>query len=137
MLGVWADTTIYIPGEGDVEVPVGGMIIFSGSKAHAGVADCFYNVFVFKSHTLKGSGYLIGNRRLHFYFFSTNTWEKRSAPVEDLATYGNTMRELEGSDINQNRRAALETKLLGLLEVYDIKSDESDAFDETDESEED
>jgi hypothetical protein len=56
--------------EGDVEVPVGGMIIFSGSKAHAGMAYCFYNVFVFRTHTLKGSGYLIGNRRLHFYFLA-------------------------------------------------------------------
>lgn len=136
MLGVWTDTTIFIPGEGDVEVPVGGMIIFSGSKAHAGMAYCFYNVFVFKSHTLKGSGYLIGNRRLHFYFFSTNTWEKQSAPVRDLTMYRDTMRELECSDISQNKRAALETKLLGLLEVYDIGSDEIDAFDETDESEE-
>ena len=136
MLGVWTDTTIFIPGEGDVEVPVGGMIIFSGSKAHAGMADCFYNVFVFKSHTLKGSGYLIGNRRLHFYFFSTNTWEKCSAPVGDLAMYRDTMVELESS-ISQDKRAALETKLLGLLEVYDFGSNENDAFDETDESEED
>ena len=72
---------------------------------------------------------------MHFYFFSTNTWENRSAPVEDLAMYRDTMRELECSDISQNKRTALETKLLGLLEVYDIGSDESDAFDETDERE--
>ena len=54
--------------------------------------------------------------------------------MEDLTMYRETMRELE-SDISQNKRDALETKLLGLLEVYDIGSDESDAFDETDESE--
>jgi hypothetical protein len=136
MLGVWTNTTIFIPGKGNVEVPVGGMIIFSGSKAHAGMAYCLYNVLVFKSHTVKGSGYLIGNRRLHFYFFSTNTWQKCSAPVEDLAKYKATMQELECSDINPNKRAALETKLLGLLQVYDIGSDERDAFDSTDESNE-
>ena len=51
--------------------------------------------------------------------------------------YRDTMRELECSDISQNKRTALETKLLGLLEVYDIESDESDAFNETDESKED
>ena len=49
--------------------------------------------------------------------------------------YRDTMREFECSDISQNKRTALETKLLGLLEVYDIGSDESDAFDETDEKE--
>jgi hypothetical protein len=38
MMGVWDDTTIFIPEEGDVAVPVGGFIIFSGSKAHAGMA---------------------------------------------------------------------------------------------------
>jgi hypothetical protein len=56
--------------------------------------------------------------------------------VEDLAKYKATMQELECSDINPNKRAALETKLLGLLQVYDIGSDERDAFDSTDESNE-
>ena len=56
--------------------------------------------------------------------------------MEDLAKYKATMQELECSDINPNKRAALETKLLGLLQVYDIGSDERDAFDSTDESNE-
>ena len=43
MMGMWTDTTIFIPGEGDVEVPVGGMIIFSGSKAHA---ECEHTAIV-------------------------------------------------------------------------------------------
>jgi hypothetical protein len=30
--------------------------------------------------------------------------------------------------MSQEARAALETKLLGLLEVYDIETDEEDAF---------
>jgi hypothetical protein len=38
MMGVWHTTTIFIPEIGDVDVPVGGFIIFSGSKAHAGMA---------------------------------------------------------------------------------------------------
>ena len=56
--------------------------------------------------------------------------------MEDLEMYKATMRELECSDISQNKRAALETKLLSLLQVYDFGPDQSDAFDETDESNE-
>ncbi len=33
MMGVWDATTIFNPELGDVDVPVGGFIIFSGSKA--------------------------------------------------------------------------------------------------------
>ncbi len=51
--------------------------------------------------------------------------------------YKATMRELECSDISQNKRAALETKLLDLLQGYDFGPDQSDAFNETDESKED
>ena len=40
LLGVWSSTTIFIPEKGDVEVPVGGLVIFSGSKSHAG-KDCY------------------------------------------------------------------------------------------------
>ena len=90
-----------------MEVPVGGMLIFSGSKAHAGLPYSLHIVFELKSYIQKGSGYSIGNRRLHFYFFSTNTWEKSSAPVENLEMYKATMRELECSDVIQNQRAAL------------------------------
>ena len=117
-----------------MDVPVGGMIIFSGSKSHAGIGYCLYHVFVFKSHTLvfKGSGYLIGNRRLHFYFFSTNTWKNFSSPVSDLDMYRSIIQQLDCSDIRQDTRNALETKLLALLEVYDIENDEGDAFDDTD-----
>ena len=129
MMGVWPATTIFIPEMGDVDVPVGGFIIFSGSTAHAGMGLGFGGFCVQVSHSgFTGSGYTIGNRRLHFYFFSKNTWVRGTAPVEDLETYRQTMRELECSDITQNRRAALETKLLGLLEVYDFGSNESDAF---------
>ncbi len=111
-----------------MEVPVGGMIIFSGSKAHAGLPYSLHIVFELKSYIQKGSGYSIGNRRLHFYFFSSNTWLKGSAPVEDLEKYKATVSELNIMGISQEARAALETKLLGLLEVYDIETDEEDAF---------
>ncbi len=33
-------STIFIPEKGDVEIPVGGLVIFSGSKSHAG-KDCY------------------------------------------------------------------------------------------------
>jgi hypothetical protein len=128
MMGVWPATTIFIPEMGDVDVPVGGFIIFSGSTAHAGMVYCLYNAFVFKSHTLKGSGYLIGNRRLHFYFFSTNTWKKCTAPVEDLEMYNRTVTALKNPELSQHVRADMETKLLTLLNVYDIHADEKDAF---------
>jgi hypothetical protein len=36
-MGVWSKTTIFIPESGDVPIPVGGMVIFSGSKAYAGM----------------------------------------------------------------------------------------------------
>ena len=47
-------TTIFIPKLGDVDVPVGGFIIFSGSKAHAGMGLGFggFCVQVSHSHTL-------------------------------------------------------------------------------------
>jgi hypothetical protein len=53
LIGVGPDTTIFVPGQGDIPVPVGSALIFSGSKAHA------------------GSGYSTGNRRSHIYFFSS------------------------------------------------------------------
>jgi hypothetical protein len=42
LFGVWTQTTIFIPKKGDVSIPVGGILIFSGSKAHAGIfcASC-------------------------------------------------------------------------------------------------
>jgi hypothetical protein len=50
MMGVWTETTIFLPENGDVEVPVGGFIIFSGSKAHAGMVYSLYDVCVQVSH---------------------------------------------------------------------------------------
>jgi hypothetical protein len=84
----------------------------------------------YKIILLKGSGYLSGNRRLHFYFFSTNTWIKGSAPVDNMDEYRHTVSELNNPELSQDARANLETSLLGLLNVYDVATDEKDAFGE-------
>jgi hypothetical protein len=79
-------------------------------------------------YTQKGSGYLTGNRRLHFYFFSTNTWIKGSAPVDNLDEYKRIVSDMNNPEMEQNARADQETKLLGLLNVYDVGINEKDAF---------
>jgi hypothetical protein len=128
---VWTKTTIFIPSEGDVQIPVGGMVIFSGSKAHAGIigTSCTSR---YVSYYQLGSAYSIGNRRLHIYFFSTKTWTNQTEPVESLAEYNRYIQELK-SEIDAHQRAKLEDMLLLKLQVYDFSDDEDDIFDaETD-----
>ena len=75
-MGVWPDSTIFVKGHGEVPVPVGSIIVFSGSKAHG------------------GSAYTIGNRRLHFYFFSSRTWESGTSPLADVDEFTATKQRL-------------------------------------------
>jgi hypothetical protein len=131
MMGVWPATTIFIPEMGDVDVPVGGFIIFSGSTAHAGMGLGFGGFCVQVSHYgFTGSGYTIGNRRLHFYFFSTNTWVRGTAPVDKMDDYRSTITDLNNPELSQIVRDGMETKLLGLLNVYDVHANQKDAFNE-------
>ena len=80
------------------------------------------------SHTLPGSGYLTGNRRLHFYFFSTNSFIKGIALVDDVEEYRKQVRELNNPELGANARAWMENELLGMLNVYDALGDAKDAF---------
>ena len=109
-MGVWPDTTIFVPGNGDVPVPVGSAIVFSGSKAHA------------------GSAYTIGNRRLHFYFFSSRTWESGTSPLEDVDEFTTTRKRLLEGNLNTDERLRLESNLMNNLQVYDFDDGEHDAF---------
>jgi hypothetical protein len=110
-MGVWPDTTIFVPGQGDIPVPVGSIIVFSGSKAHA------------------GSAYNIGNRRLHFYFFSSKTWQSGTSPLEDVDAFNATRKRLIEEELNKDDRLLLESNLMNNLQVYDFKDGEGDAFD--------
>ena len=132
---MWTKTTIFIPNEGDVPIPVGGMVIFSGSKAHAGIigTSCTSR---YVSYYQLGSAYSVGNRRLHIYFFSINTWTNQTEPVTSLVAYKHYIQELE-SEIDDHKRAKMEDILLMKLQVYDFRDDEDDIFDaETDVSDE-
>jgi hypothetical protein len=111
LMGVWPDSTIFVPGYGDLAVPVGSAIIFSGSKAHA------------------GSAYPIGNRRLHFYFFSSRTWESGTSPLENVDEFTATKsRLLDRGYLNTDERLRLERDLMNNLQVYDFDDNEHDAF---------
>ena len=109
-MGVWPDSTIYVPGHGDVPIPVGSAIVFSGSKAHA------------------GSAYTIGNRRLHFYFFSSRTWESGTSPLANVEAFTDTRQRLLEGNLNRKERLQLESDLMTNLQVYDFENDEPDAF---------
>jgi hypothetical protein len=50
LIGEWTKTAIFIPREGDVAIPVGGMVMFSGSEAHAGIF--FLHALLYMSHTI-------------------------------------------------------------------------------------
>jgi hypothetical protein len=113
LMGVWPDSTIFVPGCGDLPIPVGSAIIFSGSKAHA------------------GSGYQIGNRRLHFYFFSSRTWASGVYPLEDKAAFLETRRQLLEESMDTTQRLQLESNLMNNLQVYDFDDDEHDAFEKS------
>ncbi len=127
---MWTKTTIFIPNKGDVPIPVGGMVIFSGSKAHAGIigTSCTSR---YVSYYHLGSAYTVGNRRLHIYFFSTKTWKNGTEPVTSLVEYKRHIQELE-SETDDHKRAKMEDMLLYLLQVYDFKDDEDDIFDAED-----
>jgi hypothetical protein len=109
-MGVWPDSTIFVPGHGDVPVPVGTAIVFSGSKAHA------------------GSAYTIGNRRLHFYFFSSRTWDLGTSPLGDVGEFTATRKSLLEENLNSDQRLQLESNLMNNLQVYDFHEGEHDAF---------
>jgi hypothetical protein len=110
LMGVWPDSTIFVPGHGDVPIPVGSAIIFSGSKAHA------------------GSAYQIGNRRLHFYFFSSRTWDLGTSPLENLDEFKSTKSRLLEENLDTAERLQLECDLMNNLQVYDFDDNEHDAF---------
>lgn len=115
-MGVWPDSTIFVPTIGDVPIPVGSAIVFSGSKAHA------------------GSAYSIGNRRLHFYFFSSRTWELGTSPLENVGEFTATRKRLLEDELNSDERLLLESDLMNNLQVYDFKEGECDMFDTPPES---
>lgn len=76
---------------------------------------------------MTGSGYKIGNRRLHFYFFSTRTWERDTAPLAALEQFKNTMEEIKNAN-SEEQKVRLEHKLLNNLQVYDFEENEQDVF---------
>jgi len=110
LIGVWPDSTIYVPEQGDVPVPVGCAMLFSGSKAHA------------------GSAYNTGNRRLHIYFFSSRTWDSGLAPVENVAAFLTTRKQLLEEPMGSSNKCILESRLMESLEVYDFEGEERDCF---------
>jgi hypothetical protein len=110
-MGVWPDSTIFVPGRGDIAIPVGSVTVFSGSKSHA------------------GSAYEIGNRRLHFYFFSSKTWQSGTSPLENVDAFFATRKRLIEEELTEDDRLLLERSLMNNLQVYDFKDGEGDAFD--------
>ena len=111
LIGVWPDTTIFVPGQGDIPVPVGSALIFSGSKAHA------------------GSGYPTGNRRLHIYFFSSKTWELDLSPLHSVERFHAVRQTLLTEEMTTDKRLLLESDLMNNLQVYDFDDGEHDVFD--------
>lgn len=111
LMGVWPNSTIFVPETGDVPVPVGCALIFSGSKAHA------------------GSAYSIGNRRLHIYFFSSRTWTSGLAPVDDVEKFQATRKRLlEEPGMDATTKISLESELMNSLEVFDFVDEQNDVF---------
>jgi hypothetical protein len=109
-MGIWPNSTIFVPETGDVPVPVGCALIFSGSKAHA------------------GSAYSIGNRRLHIYFFSSRTWTSGLAPVDDVEKFQATRKRLlEEPGMDSTTKISLESELMNSLEVFDF-DEQKDVF---------
>jgi hypothetical protein len=108
---VWPDSTIFVPGRGDIPVPVGSPIVFSGTKSHA------------------GSAYEISNRRLHFSFFRSRTWQSGTFPLENVDAFIATRKRLIEEELNKDDRLLLESNLMNNLQVYDFKDGEGDAFD--------
>ena len=111
MIGVWPDTTIFVPGQGDIPIPVGSALIFSGSKAHA------------------GSGYPTGNRRLHIYFFSSKTWELDLSPLHSVESFHAVRQTLLTEEMTTDKRLLLESDLMNNLQVYDFDDGADDVFD--------
>jgi hypothetical protein len=111
LIGVWPDTTIFVPGQGDIPIPVGSALIFSGSKAHA------------------GSAYATGNRRLHIYFFSSKTWELDLSPLDSVKEFHAVRERLLKEELTSVTRLLLESNLMNNLQVYDFDDGEDDVFD--------
>jgi hypothetical protein len=84
------------------------VILFSGSKAHAGAA---YNT---------------SNRRLHIYFFSTNC--KNILPVEDEDDRNRLIRQLLDDSTSETDKIKIQFAVMHNLEVYDFDTDEGDFF---------
>jgi hypothetical protein len=76
---------------------------------------------------MTGSGYTIGNRRLHIYFFSTRTWQRKTAPLAALDKFKETLQKLEQAT-DEDEKVRLEHELLNNLQVYDFAHEEKDAF---------
>lgn len=76
---------------------------------------------------MTGSGYTIGNRRLHIYFFSTRTWERNTAPLAALDKFKETLQKLKQATY-EDEKVRLEHELLNNLQVYDFAHEEKDAF---------
>ena len=110
MIGVWPDTTIFVPGQGNIPVPVGSALIFSGSKAHA------------------GSGYPTGHRRLHIYFFSSKTWDLDLSPLDSVEVFHAVRQRLLTEELTTKQRLLLESDLMNNLQVYDFEDGEDDVF---------
>ena len=76
---------------------------------------------------MTGSGYTIGNRRLHIYFFSTRTWARKTAPLAALDKFKETLQKLKQASY-EDEKVRLEHELLNNLQVYDFAHEEKDAF---------
>jgi hypothetical protein len=109
LIGVWPGTSIYLPELEDVPIEVGTVLIFSGSKAHA------------------GSAYTVGNRRLHVYFFSKNSLSEDIAPMQDFGEHFALLGKISDA-LNQQQKKEIEVKLLENLIVVDCEDDKYDCF---------
>jgi hypothetical protein len=122
MFGVWSNTRIWTP---EAEHPivvssvavnasvnsllsqVGSVILFSGSKEHAGAA------------------YNISNRRLHIYFVSTRC--TGILPVANEDDQAKLLMRLKDTT-SQKEKKTLRFAILQNLEVYDYNIDEVEIF---------
>jgi hypothetical protein len=113
LIGVWPNTTIYMPGKEDVAIEVGTVLIFSGSKAHG------------------GSAYKTGNRRLHVYFFSESSLHPDIAPLEDYWKHFALVDQLKADNLTPQQKKKMEEELLNNLTVLDYDAKNSlDTFEQ-------
>ena len=113
LIGVWPNTTIYMPGKEDVAIEVGTVLIFSGSKAHG------------------GSAYKTGNRRLHVYFFSESSLHPDIAPLEDYWKHFALVDQLKADNLTPQQKKQMEEEMLNNLTVLDCDAENSlDTFEQ-------